>query len=199
MYPRAELPLQVRDGVSYLQWGAQVRPDQPLAQYQLRARIGRYDVDVVAYFGVSHPTEAQLDAAQRQLDGLVIRSASHPQRASARSSSAAPAVAVIDRTYACSTTFLGGLYELKNRAHAGIRGASGWAEAPVRRRWQRGMGSPGDGSAERAQLLTRVDHGRNPVARHDRRRQRRGLLGARRRDDRRERIGLPPVDPPRWR
>ena len=130
MYPRAELPLQVRDGLSFLQWGAQVRPDQPLAQYQLRARIGRYDVDVVAYFGVSHPTEAQLDAAQRQLDGLVIRSASHPQRASALSSSAAPAVAVIDRTYACSTTFLGGLYELKNRAHAGIRGASGWLKLP---------------------------------------------------------------------
>lgn len=130
MYPRAELPLQVRDGLSYLQWGAQVRPDQPLAQYQLRARIGRYDVDVVAYFGVSHPTEAQLDAAQRQLDGLVIRSVSHPQRASGPVVSASPAVAVIDRTYTCSTTFLGGLYELKSRAHAGIRGAAGWLKLP---------------------------------------------------------------------
>ena len=73
-YPEAKLPLQIRDGVTSSQWGAQVRPDQPLAQYQLKARIERYDVDVVAYFGVSHPTEVQLDAAQRQLDGLVIRS-----------------------------------------------------------------------------------------------------------------------------
>jgi hypothetical protein len=130
MYPKAELPLQVRDGVPYLQWGAQVRPDQPLAQYQLRAEIGRYDVDVVTYFGVSHPTEAQLDAAQRQLDGLVIRSLKRPQRTAAPAAPATPAVAVIDRTYACSTTFLGGLYELKNRAHAGIRGASGWLKLP---------------------------------------------------------------------
>jgi len=130
MYPRAELPLQVRDGVSYLQWGAQVRPDQPLAQYQLRARIGRYDVDVVTYFGVSHPTEAQLDAAQQQLDGLVIRSANRPQRASVPTSSTTAAGAVIDRTYTCSTTFLGGLRELKNRAHAGIRGGSGWLKLP---------------------------------------------------------------------
>ena len=81
MYPEAKLPLRLRDGASNLQLGAQVRPDQPLAQRQLRARIGHYDVDVVAYFGVSYPTEAQLDAAQRQLDGLVIRPASRPQRA----------------------------------------------------------------------------------------------------------------------
>jgi hypothetical protein len=130
MYPHAELPLQVRDGVPYLQWGAQVRPDQPLAQYQQRARVGRYDVDVVTYFGVSHPTEAQLDAAQRQLDGLVIRSVKRPQRASVPTAPTTPSVAVIDRTYTCSTTFLGGLYELKNRAHAGIRGGSGWLKLP---------------------------------------------------------------------
>jgi hypothetical protein len=129
-YPTAELPLQVRDGVAFLRWGAQVRPDQPLAQYQLKARIRGYDVDVVAYFGVSHPTEAQLDAAQQQLDGLVIRSASSPSRSSAPTLPAAPAVAVIDRTYACNTTFLGGLYELKNRAHAGIRGGSRWLKLP---------------------------------------------------------------------
>jgi hypothetical protein len=48
-YREAELPLRLRDGVTYLQWGAQVRPDQPLAQYQLRARIQRRNVDVVAY------------------------------------------------------------------------------------------------------------------------------------------------------
>ena len=130
MYPEAKLPLRFRDGASYLQSGAQVRPDQPLAQLQLRARIGHYDVDVVAYFGVSDPTEAQLDAAQRQLDGLVIRPVSRPQRAAPMSSQAASAVAVIDHTYMCDTTLLGGLYELKNRAHAGIRAGSGWSKLP---------------------------------------------------------------------
>ena len=129
-YPEAKLPLQIRDGLTYSQWGAQVRPDQPLAQYQLKARIQRYDVDVVAYFGVSHPTEVQLDAAQRQLDGLAIRSV-HPQKhVSVATTPAIRAAGVIDRTYTCSTTFLGGLYELKNRATAGIRGGSGWLKLP---------------------------------------------------------------------
>jgi hypothetical protein len=130
-YPEAKLPLQIRDGVTSSQWGAQVRPDQPLAQYQLKARIERYDVDVVAYFGVSHPTEAQLDAAQRQLDGLVIRSVQRQQHASVPPRSpTSSSVAVIDHTYSCSTTFLGGLYELKNRATAGIRGGSGRLKLP---------------------------------------------------------------------
>ncbi len=130
-YPQRELPLDLREGVPYMQWGAQVRPDQPLAQYQLRARIGDYDVDLVAYFGTSRPTKAQLDEAQRQLDGLVVRSA-EPLQASGRDSALAAArpLAVIDRTYSCSTTLLGGIYELKARAHAGIRRGGGWAKLP---------------------------------------------------------------------
>ncbi len=129
-YREAKLPLQVRDGVTYLQWGAQVRPDQPLAQLQLKASIHHYDVDVVVYFGVSDPTESQLDAAQRQLDGLVIRSVSRPQLASRPTARAAPVVSVIDRTYTCSTTILGGIYELRARAHPGIRSGSAWAKLP---------------------------------------------------------------------
>jgi len=117
--------------VQYLQWGAQVRPDQPLAQYQLRARIREFDVDLVAYFGTSRPTKAQLDEAQRQLDGLVIRSAKGIQPpATAIAGSERRSLAVIDRTYSCATTLLGGLYEAKNRAHAGIRSGSGWAKLP---------------------------------------------------------------------
>jgi hypothetical protein len=129
-YPEAELPLQVRDGMTYLRWGAQVRPDQPLAQYELKAAIQHYDVDVTAYFGVSHPTEAQLDAAQRQLDGLVIRSVRRVQMGARPKTPATPASSVIDRTYTCNTTFLGGLYELKNRAHAGVRSGSAWSKLP---------------------------------------------------------------------
>jgi hypothetical protein len=117
--------------VSYLQWGAQVRPDQPLAQFQLRARIRHYNVDVVVYFGTSQPTEAQLDEAQRQLDGLVVRSAKSLQpTATASVASPERPLAVIDRTYSCATTLLGGLYEVKNRAHAGIRSGAGWAKLP---------------------------------------------------------------------
>jgi hypothetical protein len=128
-YPKAELPLRLRDGVPYLQWGAQVRPDQPLAQYQLRARIGGYDVDVVAYFGTSHPSGALLDMAQRQLDGLVVRSARPAATAPARQ--AIPAVAslsVIDRTYSCKTVMLGGLFQLITHAHAGTRAGDAWSK-----------------------------------------------------------------------
>jgi hypothetical protein len=130
-YPKTELPLKLRDGVQYLQWGAQVRPDQPLAQYQLRARIRDFDVDLVAYFGTSSPTMAQLDEAQRQLDGLVVRSAKGVGSATVTTpGSERRSLAVIDRTYTCATTLLGGLYEARNRAHAGIRRGSGWAKLP---------------------------------------------------------------------
>ncbi len=131
VYPKADLPLRLRDGFPYGQWSAQVRPDQPLAQYQLRAKILQYNVDVIAYFGTSRPSDELLDEAQRQLNGLVVRSA----RSVAPAASAAPAapvapLAVIDRTYTCETTLLGGIYELKTRAHAGIRSGSGWAKLP---------------------------------------------------------------------
>jgi hypothetical protein len=121
--------LRLRDGVSFLQWGALVRPDQPLAQYQLRARIGAYNVDVVAYFGTSRPSSGLLDEAQRQLDGLVVRSARPAATPPAgQASPALTSVAVIDRTYSCKTTMLGGLYQLMSHANAGIRSGAGWSK-----------------------------------------------------------------------
>jgi hypothetical protein len=130
VYPKVELPLRLRNGVPWVQWGAQVRPDQPLAQYQLRASIRRYNVDVFVYFGTSRPSKSQLDEAQRQLDGLVVRS-QQPASALARARAAeTTSLAVIDRTYACSTSILGGIYELKSRAHSGIRSGSGWSKLP---------------------------------------------------------------------
>jgi hypothetical protein len=131
IYPAAELPFRLRDGVPLLQWGARVRPDQALAQYQLRGHIRGYDVDVVAYFGTSRPSTAQLRAAQRQLNGFVVRSDgadAESQPAAADAPAAAPAV--IDRTYSCKTVLLGGIYELKSRAHSGVRSGSGWAKLP---------------------------------------------------------------------
>ena len=131
IYPKLELPLRLRNGVPWVQWGAQVRPDQPLAQYQLRASIRDYNVDVFVYFGTSRPSKSQWDEAQRQLEGLVVRSqqsASAPARTRAVDNTAA--LAVIDRTYVCNTSILGGIYELKSRAHSGVRSGSGWAKLP---------------------------------------------------------------------
>ena len=131
IYPKVELPLRLRNGVPWVRWGAQVRPDQPLAQYQLRASIRDYNVDVFVYFGTSRPSKSQMDDAQRQLEGLVVRSqqsASAPARARAVDDTAA--LAVIDRTYVCNTSILGGIYELKSRAHSGVRSGSGWSKLP---------------------------------------------------------------------
>lgn len=129
IYPDVDLPLRLRDGVPWVQWGAQVRPDQPLAQYQLRASILDYNVDVFVYFGTSRPSKRQLDEAQRQLDGLVVRS-QQSTSATARAGVVdnIAALAVIDKTYVCNASILGGIYELKNRAHAGVRSGSGWSK-----------------------------------------------------------------------
>ncbi len=91
-----------------------------------------YDVDVVAYFGVSQP-----DRGAARCRPAPARRARDPAPRAGRCSAAARTrsdaavcVAVIDHTYMCDTTFLGGLYELKNRAHAGIRAGSGWSKLP---------------------------------------------------------------------
>lgn len=131
IYPKAELPLRIRDAVSHVQWGAQVRPDQPLASYQLRAEIDGLNVDVVLYFGTSTPTSAIRAAAQRQLQELVIRSkpAAAPND-NAGAAGTGTTVSVIDRTYSCATMFVGGLYQVESRAHSGRRAGSQWAKLP---------------------------------------------------------------------
>jgi hypothetical protein len=58
--------------VPYIQFGGEVRPRRPLGQYELRAVVKGYAVDVQAYFGTRRPTEAMLAEAQRQLDRLVV-------------------------------------------------------------------------------------------------------------------------------
>ena len=127
--PEGSPPASQRRSVGAV--GSPARPDQPLAQYQLRASIRAYNVDVYVYFGTSRPSKSQFDDAQRQLDGLVVRSqqsASASTRARAVHDTAA--LAVIDRTYVCNTSILGGIYELKSRAHSGVRSGSGWAKLP---------------------------------------------------------------------
>ena len=73
-YPRVELPLRLRDALPVLTWGAQVRPDQPTAQFHMRAHLRGYNVEVVVYFGTPRPSAALMREAQSQLSGFVFRS-----------------------------------------------------------------------------------------------------------------------------
>ena len=67
-----DLPLRVSTATT-IQYGAQIRPERPLGQYQIRANVKGYSVDVHLYFGTTEPTAETLQEAQRQLDRLVLR------------------------------------------------------------------------------------------------------------------------------
>jgi hypothetical protein len=71
--PRRELPLRLRDATPFVQNGVQIRPERPLGQYELRARVGDRNVDIHFYFGKRIPNDAMATAAQEQLDRLVVR------------------------------------------------------------------------------------------------------------------------------
>ncbi|MGH3134133.1 MAG: hypothetical protein ACRDNY_10425 [Gaiellaceae bacterium] len=134
------LPLRMRDAVPYIQYGAQVRPEQPLAQYELRAAVGGHNVDLNIYFGTPTPSTDLIAEAQRQLDRLVVGPARTNERAArqtvtAPSAAATPPVSrasgpVIDRTMICETDAHGGIHEVEARAHAGYRSGSSWAKLP---------------------------------------------------------------------
>jgi hypothetical protein len=130
-YRRVDLPLRIRDALPVLRWGAQVRPDQPTAQYHLPVHLRGYNVDVVVYFGTPRPSAALTRAAQRQLSAFVVRSEGVDARArpAALTSPAAP-VTVVDRTYACNTVLLGGLHQIDIRGHAGDREGGQWGKLP---------------------------------------------------------------------
>ncbi len=129
-FAREKLPLRVRDAVPYIQYGAQVRPEEPLGQYQLRAAVDEYNVDVNIYFGSLSPSSALRTEAQRQLDQLVVRSP-HPRRPAATSEASTLSGGAIDRTLLCATAPTGGIYEIEARAHRGIReGPSRWKQLP---------------------------------------------------------------------
>lgn len=130
-YTDVELPLRLRDAMAALHWSAQVRPDQPLAQYHLGGALHGHNVDVVVYFGTPQPPAKLMRLAQRQLNGFVFR----PGEASVREETAAVAassatIAVVDRTYTCDTVLLGGVYEVEARAHAGLRSGQRWSKLP---------------------------------------------------------------------
>ncbi len=79
-----QLPLRLSDATPYIRWGGQVRPGRPLGQYELRALVAGFTVEVQAYFGTSRPSAALFAQAQGQLDRLVSTPEAGPIRSPAR-------------------------------------------------------------------------------------------------------------------
>lgn len=130
-YPERELPLHFRDAVPFIQYGTQIRPEQPLGQYQLRALIRSYNVDLMVYFGTPQPSSRQRAETQRQLQRLLI--GSKPLAGNADTSddtTERSTLSVIDRTYSCTTVLIGGLYQVRAKAHPGQRIGSAWGKVP---------------------------------------------------------------------
>ncbi|HSG13135.1 MAG TPA: hypothetical protein VLA22_04630 [Gaiellaceae bacterium] len=132
LFPETKLPLRLADASSYIDSGTQVRPADPLGQRQLRGAVGGYNIDLTAYFGVTRPSPELLAKAQRQIERLAV-SAARPTDTDETLAPArrAASTEVVDRTFACPTAMVGGLYGIEARAHSGVRqGASGWAQLP---------------------------------------------------------------------
>ena len=129
-FPARELPLRLADGSPFVEYGTQIRPDEPLGQYQIRAFVSGVDVDVIVYFGTPRPSPTLLAEAQRQLDRLVVSAPKERPAATTRPDAIA-APRVIDRTVVCATLLTGGLRKVEVRGHAGIReAASSWKQLP---------------------------------------------------------------------
>jgi hypothetical protein len=129
-FPTRRLPLRLRDASPFVQNGVQVRPNRPLGQYELRARVNDRNVDVHFYFGVPSPSNALVTAAQRQLDRLVVQpdrsTTNAQQRALPLQSESSPgAVAaprrVIDRTVVCTPGVGLGARHITVSARSGFR------------------------------------------------------------------------------
>jgi hypothetical protein len=131
-YPEHDLPLRIRDATPYIQYSGQIRPEEPLGQYQLKATVHGFAVDLHFYFGAVQPSSAQFSAAQEQLDKLVVRKGSGtvPTAATSTGGAYSGVVTVIDRTLACNAVALGGIREVEARAHRGYRFGSEWQKLP---------------------------------------------------------------------
>jgi hypothetical protein len=125
-----ELPLRMRDAAPYVRYGTQIRPDDPLGQYEISGLLNRHQVNVHVYFGTSQPSSALLAEADRQLRGIVVRRAPASAAAVATrpATSAAPAApAILDRTFACAPAYVGGARQIDALARGGSgRRGSSW-------------------------------------------------------------------------
>jgi hypothetical protein len=131
--PAQKLPLHISRATPFIPYGTQIRPEQPLGEYQVRAAVSGYDVQIDVYFGTSSPTARMLAAAQRQLDLLVVRA---PSSADSMDQSqrplSTPARGVIDRTLVCSTAVVGGARTIAVEGYNGTgRDGSSWRRPAV--------------------------------------------------------------------
>ena len=129
LYPERRTPLRMEDATP-ITFGTQVRPEEPLGQYQLRATIERWSVDVHIYFGTPTPSAPLRAEAQAQLERLVVRRGrvAAPARSRPAATPHASAPAVLDRTVACRPTLIGGIRQIDALAHAGSgRSGANWA------------------------------------------------------------------------
>jgi hypothetical protein len=118
------LPLRLRDA-SPVQFGAQLRPGRPLAQYELRGIVNGEELIVTIYFGTARPSQTVLAATQRQLDRLVVVSQPPDADVAARAlplrRAGGGSARVLDRTLSCPTEASGGVREIEVRVHTGFR------------------------------------------------------------------------------
>ena len=79
-FPLGRLPLRVDDAAPFDELGSLIRPERPLGHYQLEAEISGYSVTVNIYFGTQDPSPELLDAAQSQLEQLIVAPATEKAR-----------------------------------------------------------------------------------------------------------------------
>jgi len=121
-YPPRTLPLRLRDATPFIEYGTQVRPDEPLGQYQLRALVNGYNVDLVIYAGSPRLSRRLSAEVQQQLDRLVVqraRKTEHARTNRPATTLATSAPVVLDRTFACTPSLIGGIRKIGTRAHRG--------------------------------------------------------------------------------
>jgi hypothetical protein len=127
-HPR-QLPLDLRYAEPDDVYGTQIRPRRPLGQYQLRAAVEGYAVDLRLYFGTARPSRALLASAQRQLERLVVGPAeTRPRVEPPRRLAGGPSVPagseaarVIDRAFRCNVGFQAGVPKIEVEVAGGAR------------------------------------------------------------------------------
>jgi hypothetical protein len=129
-FSKRSLPLRLRDATPFVLNGTQIRPDRPLGEYQLRARVNGRDIDLHFYFGSPEPSRAMITATQRQLDRLVVqperaaktvRQRALPLRPATTSTAIASPSRVVDRTLACTTGVQAGARVITVTARSGFK------------------------------------------------------------------------------
>lgn len=153
LFPRRTLPLRLRDASPSTAFSVQVRPERPLGQYLLRAGVNGHNVELQIYFGTSTPAPIHIEAAQRQIDRLVVspttRSASVEARAfplRPTSVQATAAERIVDRTLLCATALIGGAREIEARGHRGTGRSSSVWDRPAWVAVSTGAGTSGIGN-----------------------------------------------------